>query len=243
MRIAICDDNPVYLGYLHGLVEQLLTTAGLPFEISRYESSEALWAHLRANSHAFDVLLLDILMEGMTGVQLAEELRGLSCDAAIVFITSCKDYALEAFNVRALHYLIKPVDEKILAQLLFEIYQTRNRVPYVLIRQQGGVIVRCDVDDIEYIEKVARKTFVREANRDVESIDTLATLQRTLPAGFIRCHQGYLLNVQNIAEIRHGEAFTKSGRCVPVSRANAQAVKNAFVGTLYRKGGEGGLPG
>ena len=116
-RFAICDDNGEYARYIEELAGRWARQAGEEVEAERFPSAEA-FLFRYGERRDFDVLLLDIEMTGMDGVELAKTVRREDEDVQIVFITGYTDYIAEGYEVSALHYLTKPVNEDKLFQVL-----------------------------------------------------------------------------------------------------------------------------
>ena len=117
LSIAICEDVPSERELLLSLARDWARGAGAHVSLEAFASAEALVFH-RAGGKEFDLLLLDIGMRGMSGMELARELRAQGCGAQIVFITGYADCMAEGYDVGALHYLLKPVSREKLFSVL-----------------------------------------------------------------------------------------------------------------------------
>lgn len=106
MRIAIVDDLAKERASLHLRLEKILNLRSVCAEILEYESGEAFLA--AEKEQRFTAAFLDIYMDGMSGMDAARELRKMDTDCMLVFTTTSTDHALEGFQVRAMHYLVKP---------------------------------------------------------------------------------------------------------------------------------------
>ena len=109
MRIAIVDDLAAERTLLKGRLEWQLQRRNVQADILEYESGEIFLE--AARKAPFTAAFLDIYMDGMTGMEAAKKLRKTDTDCLLVFITTSTDHALEGFQVRALHYLVKPFTE------------------------------------------------------------------------------------------------------------------------------------
>ena len=107
IRLAVCDDDPIFLSQAGELARCFLDTQKIPASVSCYPDAESL---LEARAHC-DIYLLDILMPGLDGIALAKELERRDQDFCVIYLTTSEEYALEAFSVDALQYLVKPVTE------------------------------------------------------------------------------------------------------------------------------------
>ena len=125
-QIAICDDEISDLQHNIQLTESIMAKAGLPCSIAAYESSQTLLSDIQTGRH-FDLLLLDIEMPGLTGLEVARKIRETDKNCAILFLTGFDkfDYARQAISVRAMDYLLKPYNEQ---ELVFAVEDAIRQV-------------------------------------------------------------------------------------------------------------------
>lgn len=102
-RLAICEDDALILTELKSICSDILTGDGIENEITVFHSAKALHSFLLSQSNPFDMLVLDIQMEDMTGMELAQVLRQRGDRVSIIFVTSCDDYQLEKDKIRRFH--------------------------------------------------------------------------------------------------------------------------------------------
>ena len=120
MRIGICEDNETQVKLLKKMIGIWEQKHKHQIDVISYHSAEAfLFAYEKED---FDILLLDIQMGDMSGMDLAKKLRETNNDVVIIFITALKDFVLEGYEVDALHYLIKPVEKEKLYETLQKAY-------------------------------------------------------------------------------------------------------------------------
>ena len=160
MRIAIVDDLAAELALLKDRLEQQLHRRNVQADILEYESSETFLE--AARKAPFTAAFLDIYMDGMTGMEAAKKLRKTNTDCLLVFTTTSTDHALEGFQVRALHYLVKPFTEAdidaLTDELLARIPQPDKYIKKIIIhapdksdgkRRQKVEIIFNFVDEVE----------------------------------------------------------------------------------------------
>ena len=116
-RIAIIDDSSVDTSYIASLVNTWAELSDTSVQVTTFFSAEA-FLFTYAENRIFDILLLDIEMDGMNGIELAQKLRREGADIQLVFITGYPDFISKGYDVAALHYLMKPVLQEKLAQVL-----------------------------------------------------------------------------------------------------------------------------
>ena len=110
MKIALCDDDEKELSGLKEMLEHYEFMHHKLLTYREYTSSVELAS--QAPKERFDIYLLDIMMPGMTGVELAREIRSFDKAAAIIFLTTSPEFAVESYTVKATNYLMKPVQEE-----------------------------------------------------------------------------------------------------------------------------------
>lgn len=190
------------------------------------------------NSRDYDLLLLDVLMPGVNGMQAAHEIREHNCKTEIVFLTSSPEYAVESYSVRAHYYLLKPATEEklfpILDRLMFDFKSPEDAL---YIKTQSSVF-SIPYGKIEYIEVNSKKLYfylTDGSNREVSG--SLADFERALlkRPGFIKVHRSYLVNLQLVRELRQGELVTVTGQHVPVSRTAYPQVRTAYTQFLFEE--------
>ncbi|MGV8084542.1 MAG: LytR/AlgR family response regulator transcription factor [Coriobacteriia bacterium] len=186
----------------------------------------------------YDVLFLDIQMPGLTGVQLAAALSGLSRPPAIVFVTAHSEHAVNAFEVNATDYLMKPVELPRLKQAISRLTPVREPLPKVerIPVEKGGRKLLLNVADILYVMAKDDYSYLFTTTDRFLSTMSLAQLEEKLAsAGFYRVHRRYLTNLGFVREVAPLDGGTlmltlaDNGRTqIPVSRRRVPGLKKAL---------------
>ena len=153
IRIAICEDEPVLLNHLADMVNIILNRHSVSYTVERFANGGALLVR-----EPFDLLLLDIAMEPLSGLELAKKLRMRGDESKLIFITAHRQYAIDAYDVQASHYLVKPVDAEKLKTVLLKLCSSlqKERKPAIAIRQ-GTAVRRIPFEQVYYLEVINRK--------------------------------------------------------------------------------------
>ena len=159
MRIAIVDDLDAERAQLKERLVRQLRARGTEAELLEFDSGEAFLA--AENEQRFSAAFLDIYMEGLSGMEAAKELRKTDADCLLVFTTTSTDHALEGFQVRALHYLVKPFTEAELSALLDEMLSKIPRPEPILTVKVDGSDIRLCYRDIVSAEHFAHMISIR----------------------------------------------------------------------------------
>lgn len=226
-RFAICDDEAEYAEYIGRLTALWARQAGAAVEIERFPSAEAFlfrWEERRD----FDVLLLDIEMAGMDGVALAKTVRQAGDEVQIVFITGYTDYIAEGYEVSALHYLTKPVNEEKLFQVLTRAVSRLARNESVLTLELPGEVVRLPLGKIRYLEVLHNYVTVH-AGQDYTVKRPLGELEKELDSRFFRVGRSYILNLTCIRRVARTEAELSTGERIPLPRGQYDKLNRAII--------------
>ena len=238
IRVAICDDSLPFLRQTKFMLDHY---EGFKNRIDTelFEDGDTLLtAHLK---RPFDIILLDIVMPLLNGIDAARELREKDQNVKIVFLTSSAEFAVESYTVKASNYLLKPLDpEKFFAcldELLSEI-QSASR--YITVKGIDAAH-RIPLSDIEYVESQGKHIiFSLIGSRTVESLEPLYRFESTLDLrdGFFKCHRSYIVNIHNIDSYSHSEIVMRSGFRVPISRSCQKDFESVYFRVVFGEAGD-----
>ena len=237
MRIAIVDDLADERTLLKTRLERQLALRGVQAELPEFENGESFLA--AEKTQRFSAAFLDIYMDGMSGMDAAKELRKTDADCLLIFTTTSTDHALEGFQVRALHYLVKPFSEEELSALLDELLARVPRPEPVLSVKVSGSEVRLRYRDIVSAEHFAHMIHIRTT-----AGKTLATRQsfkvftgplRKDPRFFV-CGRGVIVNLEHAADFQDAAFCMTDGSRVYVSQELLKPARQAFMEFLLQRG-------
>jgi len=226
-RFAICDDDPQYTCYLEQLAVRWARQAGAETDMERFPSAEAFLFRYEERRD-FDILLLDIEMAGMDGVTLARTIRQTNDDIQIVFITGYTDYIAEGYEVSALHYLTKPLNEEKFFQVLTRAVSRLARNEPALTLELPGETVRLPLGRIRWLE-VSHNYVTVHADRDYSVKRPLGELERELDSRFFRVGRSFVVNLACIRRVTRIEAELTSGERVPLPRGQYDKLNRAII--------------
>lgn len=228
VSIAICDDEPNDLAEMETITNELLEAEGISCSISRFGDAGSLLSAAQGGE-TFDILLLDVMMENLNGIELAQVLRRQGNDTAIVFISTNRDMALLGYEVSAVRYLAKPIQPKKLQEALLYCCRTYLMQKEILLPTTGGAR-RIPVSDIIYIEPWERGTRLILVDGECKTGSKISELERLLPKErFAFCHRTLLVNLTFIQVIRYCELTLKNGQVLPVSKYRQAQMKESFM--------------
>ena len=210
--IAICEDETYLLEELRKKAETYLKTRHYPAEIRTFTSGEDLLKEQRP----FDLILLDLMLPGINGLETAKR---LSSKSRIIFITSYREYAVDAFEVEAVHYLLKPVtDERLYQAMDRALNRSKQEDDRTLALIKSGSTHILPIRDILYCEVFDHRVCIHTAQGNYEYSGTLDMLEGKLDGRFFRCHRSYLINMSHVVGQEKGTALVSNGNRVLISR-------------------------
>jgi len=228
-KIALCEDQCIISDAHLDVCQNVLEKLNIEHQISVFSNSADFITAFTARQQRYDMVLLDIVMDGIDGIELAREIRKVDEDAAIIFITSYDKYALQGYDVKALHYLMKPVNPQILENLIKSVYAKKFIVNSLTIKS-GDHHIRVPIKEIICMEIEGRRVKLSLTDGIVYYSGKLTDILNELPADlFIRCHQAFAVNIENIREITRRCAIAVNGKEIPVSRTFWNNIKTAFL--------------
>jgi DNA-binding LytR/AlgR family response regulator len=231
-RVALCDDEKIFSETHEKLCRKILDKLNIGYKISVFTGSADFLSSFE-EGHQYDIILLDIVMDEPNGMELARIIRNADKEAAIIFITAGKEYAIQGYEVNALHYLLKPVDADILERLIKTAYCEKFQCKYFNLKS-GAQNIRIPVKDIVFLEITGRKVRITLTNKTVNYSGKLTDLLDELPKDcIVRCHQAFAVNMNNILELTRQDAIAVTGVKIPISRAFLKSVQTAFLRQMH----------
>lgn len=214
LKIAVCDDEPIFVEQISGKIKEYMPDC----KIYSFFSCE----DLLLQGEIFDIYFLDIQMQELNGIEAAKKLRELDEESIIVFITGAKEYVFEAFDVAALHYLVKPVDDEKLQEALNrakkEIVKKQNKINKQIFIKTRNKKITLNVADIIYFENEMRKIVAHTVKGEISFYGVMGDMEKEVGAGFCRCHRGYLVNLSYVAEYDTENIILANGEKIYLSK-------------------------
>lgn len=234
-HIALCDDEPVQRRYLTEAVRAWGCRAGCELHTETFACAEA-FLFRYSEDKSFDILLLDIEMEGMDGIRLAKKIRAENEQVQIIFITGYEEYLAEGYEVGAVHYLLKPLNEEKFKEVMDRAALRLSKTERTLLFSAEGESFRIPTADILFAEAFGHTVAIVSRRGRFEFRDSLSRTQERLGSGFVRCHRSCIVNLQAIVRVTRESAVLEDGTCIPLSRRMYQDVNRAFI-SYYRSQG------
>ena len=249
MRVLIVDDEPLAREKLRGFLEK---EDGIEVVAECSDGKEAL---LAVEEHSPDALFLDVQMPELDGFEVLANLEPEHVPPAVVFVTAFDQYALKAFDVHAVDYLLKPYDRERfqaaldrarevidqkrtgdvrqqLERLLGDIQEKRPQFPERMVIKSSGRVVLLKVDDIDWIDAAGNYVKIHAGSETHMLRETMSRLESRLdPERFLRIHRSTIVNLERIRELQqqfHGDylVILKGGQRLTLSRSYRERVQS-----------------
>lgn len=230
-RIAVCDDEPIDRQQAADLTREIMAAEGLACDFSTFDSATALLTAIQGGAQ-FHILLLDVMMEGLDGMELAAALRRLGDSTAIIFMSTNREMALRGYEVSAARYLAKPLREEQLREALLYCCKTFCEKKELLLPTEKGQS-KLAPSEIIYVEPWERGSRLHLTSGSIETSVRISELALMLPErSFTFCHRTILVNLAFIKHLRSCEIELADGRTLPVSKHRVSDLKKRLLGYI-----------
>lgn len=233
IRIAIVEDELEYSNHIKKYLHRYEKEYGETFDVTVFHDGDEIALAYKAE---YDIILMDIQMQFMDGMQAAEQIREVDSEVIIIFITNMTQYAIKGYQVDALDYILKPIDYfSFSSRLKRAITRLKKRVGHYLTISVKGGTVKLNIMDIYFIESQRNHLVYYTAKGEYLTIATLKiTEDKVEKLGFCRANKGCLVNLEHVSGIQEGCAIVNA-TSIPLSRTR----KNVFMEALTNYVGEG----
>lgn len=235
ISIAVCDDELLECVSISAKIRGCMEELGIPCSIEQFQSGKNLLGSLGR----FDLIFLDILMEEMDGMETARRCRELSYEKKLIFLSSSRSYVFDAYDVEAFHYLVKPVDQEKLKNVLKRAAEKELRFSrdYIVVsreRQKRKLFL----DSVRYFEIKGRQIDVHQEKGIFTYYEQIGVLERQLGGkGFFRCHKSYLLNLKYVEVYNRQEAILDNGERIIIAKRRYEEFCQAILSYMRENGG------
>ncbi len=217
IRIAVVEDDPGYRSKLEGYIADYGRENGESFQISTFMDGLDIAENYTAG---YDVILMDIEMKHLNGMDAARRIRTMDADVAIIFITNSAQFAIQGYEVEALSYVLKPVSYFAFSQELKRaIRRVKEKTSFFLHIPQKEGMVRLDVSRLRYVESMGHNVIYHTDTGDVVNRESLKSVEEKLvPHRFSRCNNCYLVNLAMVERVDR-DYVVIAGSPLQISRA------------------------
>jgi len=241
LNVLICDDEVQQVEILKTFLKDFMSMNS-KYDVNIYSTTNSKEAITKVQDTKFDIAFLDIEMKPYNGIEVGRVIRKLNKTAIIIFITGFKDYALNAFEINAFNYQLKPITIKRFYKLMLDVcrrieeqrlYESMEKIFTI---KTGDSLIKLKTTEIYCFEKVLRKVRVYTYSDTYEFYSTFKTIVEKLDMEreFIQVHQGYIVNRRMIVEMDCDNIYLRDINLhVPVRRIYKGILKEILAENLF----------
>lgn len=235
LSIAVCDDEIIECCNMAKRIKEILEEMKVPCMIRQFGSGREL---LQASEN-FDIMFLDIIMCNLDGMRTARLFRERAFDKILIFVSSSREYVLEAYDVEAFYYLLKPIDDKKLKRVLQKaVHKIESHSQEFLIVSKERQKKKLFLDDIYYFEIRGRMIDVHGAEGIFTYYEQIGILENSLrDKGFFRCHKSYLINLKYVDAYNRQEVILENGEKILIAKRRYEEFCKEILRFMRKNGG------
>ena len=237
LRIAICDDESIMRKEIIRGLDEYSRLRNLDITYDQYETG----AEFLRSKRSYQLVMLDYQLDkdtNHTGLSVAQKLRSVNKDIAIIFLTNYPKIVFSSFEVSAFRFLVKPLAVDKLFKALDAFMKTLETDAVLMIKHDGSTKI-LNTKNILYIEGDGKYCTIHmsDLSKPIDCHETLASVELRLPDDlFSRCHRSYVVNLKYVLRYDHQEITLQNDRRVYISRKKHEDFENAFFNYLKRYG-------
>ena len=232
LKIAMCEDVDIQYKILDKYLKGWALKNNITIHPIRYKSSEEFLFNLNENMD-IDILILDIQMEQMNGIELAKKIREKDEEVAIIFVTGVLEHMSKGYSVGAINYLLKPLKEDELFDSLDRAYRKikqlkEKKESLKVVTDKQTIKIR--YSDIKYFVVYSHYVHIELLNKKITYKKKISDLEEELPkTHFLRCHRSYIVNLHFIKSIEKESLTLDDNTIIPISRSKKEKVLEVFM--------------
>lgn len=231
-RIAICDDEQRELDTTrHMLMSYAAEHPESEIDVTCFQNGTSLLQRIENKTYMPDLILIDIYMRGENGVEISSDLREMGYNNDIVFVTSSDEFALDAYRVNALQYLIKPVQKEKMFQLLEKVLNEIHPSHRYVLLEADGSMRRVALNDIVCCEAQRKCQYMYLTDGSQLCLHmTMSALEKLLSeaAEIVRVGKSYLISLLHVEELNRQEIRMDSGKRLFLPRGSYQPLRERY---------------
>lgn len=224
MKIAICEDEQNWVDSLKQLLSEYFNSRHLDYYLSVFLNG----TELIVNPNDFDLIFMDYQMNGMDGIEVSRKIRESNNDSTIIFVSSFPNVAIDAFEVDAYRFLIKPIDKEKLFQTLDLLRKHMESDDYLVIKSRTETI-NIRMSEIILCESNGKHSTIHTTHGAINASKNIKEIERQLSSDkFFRCHKAYIISFAHIRTFSNTDVVLDNGKSAFISRNYLAAFRSAF---------------
>ena len=238
LSICLCDNDKNILNYYSKKTTDLLNNNYLAFKIKTFTSSESLIFELEDSPNKFDIIIIEIIMEGIDGIETSRILRNYGYEGIIIFLTSSKEFAFNSFKVEPFNYILKNDKNNKFNNIVLKAAMSipkKTRKNIINVSKPENKIF--DLDTIIYMEALNKKVLFHKLSGEIEEVNCSFKdiYEKFELYNFFRCHKSYIVNSEYVESFNKMECRLYNGIIIPLGRKYSKNFRNAVLQKEFNK--------
>ncbi len=235
IKAAICEDSELDRDILKKIIGFLLEEIGLAYDIVLYSNGQELVSGYK--NYPVDIIFLDILMDDIDGIETGRLIREMDENVEIVYCTSSKEFAIAAYDVHAMAYLLKPY-ETLRIQSVVDYYlqkHPQNNRNFIEVKSKRKPII-IPYKDIIHMESDNKVVYIHTTTQGaVKVYNKLDSFEHELSdSRFLRCHQSYLINMQYVTYVADSDFIMSDDKMIPIRKSGRKLIVKKYEDYLKK---------
>ena len=233
INLAICDDETKFCDKLENILIAISEQENIQIDIDVYLSGSKLLNKIQEDQICYDIIFLDIEMEGMNGLETAQEIRKQDEITMLIYVTSHQSYAIEAYEVQPFRFLLKPIEKKLLRQCFMKAYEKITAGDFYFQYKFQKNYYKVLVNDILYFESDKRVIWIHLKNGSVRKLyDKLNNIEKHMmqeKVDFYRLHKSFLVNSRYIIRKAYDHVELIDGTVIDISEDRRKKINQLYA--------------
>lgn len=239
IKITILENHSLELNHLKTQIETWSIKSNVEVELLTFLSGEQYFNSSIHSPESTNVFFLDIQLNTLTGLDVARQLRRDGYKGYIIFITAFREYVFHGYEVHALNYLLKPIQQKSLSLCLDEIAKNLTNKSYLYRNKHETICIPyhdilCFSSSLHYVD-------ILTVSNDYHQFSTLKNVMTLLPPEFIQTHRSFIVNIAHIYKLSENTITLSNNMTVPVGRSFLKQVGDKLLDYSSRFDITGGI--
>ena len=229
LNIAVCDDETAAVTVIRGVLKGSLAARGIQAEITSYTDARTLLEVIRAGTY-YDILLLDINMPRLDGIELGTKLHDLMQDTLLIYVSSREERVFDSFKAKPFRFVRKNAFPEEWPGVMDDVeLELKRRKNPRLVFMSGSQQIVLKSEEIVYAEALRKKQLLHTLRGEYDLSDSFESVVAQLDGlGFIRIHRSYVVNHRFIYSLNRTEVELDDGTLLPIGRSKHAAVQQEF---------------
>lgn len=239
IKLAICDDEKNFRSEIFNVITKYFNENNIERTCDIFENGDDFIKNCEIEGYNYDFVILDILMEGINGIEVARKIKEKNPFVEIIFLTSSREYIFDGFDVNAFNYILKSTSEE---KILLEVKKIIDKLGLLadskkfLLLNKSSMKIIVSPSDVMYLESNKRIVTVHCKEENVEVYGKLETLldevNRVSKVNFIKVHRSYVVNPYYIKKFDSLNIHLKNNETIPISKSNLENLKKLMLDYL-----------